>query len=201
MSIKKLLSRIWNDPVGSKVISGIILSILGALAYIFLPLLKWLKFIYTSFITNPFVYLFVLSLLIIFILLKRNMKVIKINSPKKIIGMGWFANLSDDQFYRYLFLLWFPLHHSLQSEQLYEREKLDHIPEIHELFKAKILRKKYDSIAAITYVIEIDKGVYDYLDEFYQREKSSFDDRMWELIEVWRKSLFYDIWKIRNWNR
>ena len=96
-------------------------------------------------------------------------------------------------------MLWFPLHKSLQTSNLYDTEKLDHVPELRELYRRKILTNQ--KVNSMQYLIEIDKDAYDYLEDYYKRNKDSFNKEINEVINLFKSGTFYELFKIKYfWN-
>lgn len=199
-----ILNKIWKDPVWSKVIAAGIVAffvwIFGFYSTLFTWLMKCLEYLWS----NIFLTLFILSILVILILLRKlnqtqtttiPEKEVNSNPPQRI-GSNWFSTLEDDSFYKFLFLLWFPLHRTLQTEKFFYDEKFDHIPEFYDLYAHKVLFNK--NVSTIEYVIAINKEVYDFLEEFYQREKGKFDIEMNKFVDMLKTVSFYELTRSRR---
>ncbi len=167
---KKSIKKVWTDPVWSTVIAAVILS-LGTI--IWAPVRDWiwntgimcLLFIQTNY-SRIIIAVLIVIVIIQFVRNKKAKKSIPhilTNTPTTLSGKNWLVSLSNEDFQKYMFILWFPINHRLQTHPLFQSETLTHIPEIFELQKRKIL---FDSFfSAIEYVISIDKETYDYLEE------------------------------------
>jgi len=194
--MRNKILKIWKDPVWSKVIAAGIIAITVWVSGIYSTLFDWFLNVALHLWSNLLLYLFILSVVIILLLFRKLIKTKKSLHPIKVSGYKWFTTLSDDSFYKYLFLLWFPLHRSLQTEKFFYDEKFEHIPEFYDLYKKEIIFNK--SVSAIEYVIVIDRDVYDYLEEFYQREKEKFDADTSKFVNTLTNIPFYGLRQGRN---
>lgn len=194
--MSNIITKIWKDPVWSKVIAAGIIAISVWLSGFYKTLYGWFLIVLLHIWSNIFLYLFIISILVIIHLLRRLNKTKNASIPQKKPSSNWFITFYDDSFYKYLFLLWFPLHRTLQSEKFFYDEKFDHIPEFYELYMHNVIFNK--NVGAVEYVIVISKEVYDYLDEFYQREKDKFDSDMNKFIYMLRNVSFYELCRRRK---
>lgn len=198
------IKKIWKDPVWSKVIASSIVAITIWISGFYPTLYSWFVNSILHILSNIFLYLFILAVIVILSLLRKLNKNKKSSLPQKElvlniekkIGLNWFNTLPDDSFYKYLFLLWFPLHRTLQTEKFFYNEKFDHIPEFYDLYVKKVIFNK--NINAVEYVIVINKEVYNYLEEFNQREKGKYDYEMNEFVDMLKSVPFYELYLRRG---
>jgi hypothetical protein len=188
--------KIWKDPVWSKVIAAGIIAFVVWISGFYTTLYILFQIVLLHIWSNIFLYLFIISLVVIISLLRKLNKTKDAYLSQKKTSSNWFITLNDDAFYKYLFLLWFPLHRTLQTEKFFYNEKFDHIPEFYELYTRKVIFNK--NIGAVEYVIVINKEVYDYLDDFYQREKDKFDIDMNQFVDMLKNVSFYELCRGRS---
>ncbi|MGA2784860.1 MAG: hypothetical protein ABSF09_09215 [Candidatus Bathyarchaeia archaeon] len=173
------LKKAWSDPVWSKVIAGIILSVIGAAAIYLLPpvqavafdFLKFLSDMYAFVSTNPFVLSTgILAFVVILLLIKLSRKSrltsshnMKTSTERPLGGVKWLSSLPDEEFHKYSFLLWFPLNHTLRTPKYYTgSEGLDHVPEVHELVNRNVLDIIIEDV--IHFSVQIEPDVYKHLE-------------------------------------
>lgn len=196
-----LLTKLWNDPVWSKVIATSIIAT-GAfaisyfsppVAHFFLYLWSWVEQAYDSVTDNIFILTtFLLGLALIFVIYRQKSNRYISNNARtneKAIGINWFKSLDEQQFSRYAFLIWFPLNHSLRTPRYYLRhESIDHIPEIHELIQRQVIAIHRDNV--IRFTVRIDDQVYYYLDSKLHDEYPQLSEEEKRALENIRNSDF-----------
>lgn len=198
------LNKIWKDPVWSKVIATGIITLLVLIVGLYPKVSGWLMTWLGYLWHNLFLYLFILSVIVNVILIIKLNNIRKASgrikgdnlSAGKETGSNWFINLDDISFYKFIFLLWFPLHRTLQTEEFFNSERFDHIPEFHDLYTKRVIYNK--QVSAIHYVIVIDKGVYDYLEEFYHSDNEKFGVPLNNFVNLLKTMSFYDLMQPRR---
>ena len=157
----QMLKQIWNDPVGSKVIAGVILFVLGWLSTLFAPVR--LAFINTIIYLghNPFAIATCILAIIVIVLFFRLQASKSKNSEAPLT---WLSQLSQDRMRSFKFLYWFPVHHTLKTSQYYfSSQNIDHIPEIRDLLDHGVLTTRSEGINL--YSFAIDTKCFKYLEQ------------------------------------
>ena len=186
-----LIKKLWKDPVWSKVIATGIILLIGWLfnwyTIIWNGIVMFFDFV-ISFYQIALIILLIIIIVYQFYTNKKNLGVLSRNK-KKEFGLEWFSKLDEINFQKYFFLLWFPINHRVQTHNMFHNESLNHIPEVKELFAKKVLIAQ--PISGIEYVIEINKNVYDYLDEIYLRDFKNVENDMKQIIANFKSTPFH----------
>lgn len=160
-----VLKKIWNDPVCSKVIAGVILALM-AIVYSEYPQILSdgsAKNIAYNILSNSHV------IILLWILFSSLLLIIftggVLTNFKRTDSL--IRNIHKDKYSNYWFLFWFIINHTISSDRLLQSQSFNHIPEMNELYKRKILKDPFVSLTQFT--IDMDKKVYDYLDKKYHK--------------------------------
>lgn len=193
-----LVKTLWKDPVWSKVIAAGIILIIGWLFKWYIFVWEILQDLMSLFISHYQLVIIILLFLIIIYQFNKNKKQNeKLSSnKKKESGLEWLSKLEENDFHKYFFLFWFPINHRVQTHNMFHSESLNHIPEIRRLFERKVLFAQ--PINGIEYVIEIDKNIYDYMEDIYINEFNNADEDMKRIVSNFRSTPFHMLFPKAN---
>jgi len=190
MKILKFISKIWHDPVWSKVIAaGIIIVIGSIIANISLDINAIINF------TIHYCTLYFREIIILLLLITLIIIILKFVFPKRKKfkpNINWFKKyVNNESYLENYFLLWFPLNGTMKSttsslEQRYNTEIL-HSRIIKPLLDNNIITFNIDSS------VEITDKVYDILDDAINRKLIEGHKIAAEAISIISEMNFYDL--------
>lgn len=162
----------WIKDLFSNVIANIIATLIVTITGIVAIVQGWIP-IALKFIKNSFkgLYESIKELLIIYplqgtivilvlLVIYLSFEKIKHWLPKKNnkSGLKWLKSLSDNEFERFQFLIWFPVNHNLVSD--YSHTDIHTIPEVSILLKKNVFNQDENYFSRY----EISQELFDYLD-------------------------------------
>jgi len=195
------LKKIWHDPVWSKVISTVIIASAGTTLYFLINIFKNIIDFFQKYFDESSIPWFISAFIFLAFLvqLKRKRKIPipisntntnQINNP-----LQWVQNFSLEEHARYLFLLWFPVNHTLRSQSYrkpgyrsIESISFEHIPEIRDCIDKKVL--KYFHQNKMEFGLEVDRDVYEYFDGLYLRDSKKLADELKLIISNFQTRSF-----------
>jgi hypothetical protein len=181
------IKKIWKDPVGSKVIAAGLIFLFGLIYKLYTY--NWnINLLFVKLILNNYQIIIIIVLIIVVFLQfyynRKNPQVYK----KKDGGIRWILKLDNQSFQKYLFLYWFYINRRVQTNNIFLGESLNHVPEIRELYDWGILFSQ--PISGIEYVIEIDKEVYNFVENTYLKSFKGCDAGVKSIINQYKSMPF-----------
>jgi len=191
-----LIRRVWVDPVWSKVIAGAILALCTSLAIIIWAPIKEIALYTRDFVTTNF---FVLTTAVLAVVLLYTLRGKRRSAPSQIVSKGkkrspqplggieWLDSLTEDELSKYAFLVWFPLNRSLKTQKyFYNSESLDHIPEIEELIRRRVIRIQREDMVQFT--VRVESDIYKYFEDLLQRSLDGMQQQKEDNLQSLRGS-------------
>jgi hypothetical protein len=194
----KNIKQLWADPVWSKVIASIIVTIILACVALLWQniwpfvqnyskqLFDFLSWAFVFFVQNFFV---ILSVVLIGMLVFLSLRLFRLKYPTKVpsnTALEWFNSQTNETRY-FPALLWFPVNRTLITPRYdTDTESLDHVPEVVDLIHNKALRIRRENV--LQYSFQIDREVYRLLESEIHADDIPIEAK--QLIEHLRQTDF-----------
>jgi hypothetical protein len=204
----RVAKKIWSDPVWSKVIASSIMGLCVYLGVLLFPSFESLLSTSFGIISGDlFILATVILTLVVVVLIQQRHR--GLSAGKQLEGLGkefkqkkgsaleWLRSLTDKELNQYLFLLWFPLRHTLITPKYFmHSEEIHHVPEISDLIERGVIRMRMESSSQ--YAVYLDKEVYRYLEREFIHNPTSLSEKDKEILERMKHTEFFMMFRRRN---